>query len=123
MRIKFLADMNISPKTVKALQEFGWDIVRVSQFLPVNATVQEILGFALREDRVVITQDLDFSILLALGGYDSPSLITLRLAVSDPEIITNKLLEVIPIFEQELRKGCVLIVEDIAVRVRKLPIR
>ena len=49
--MKFLADMNISPKTVETLRQHGWDIVRVLQFLPINASDQEILEFARREDR------------------------------------------------------------------------
>ncbi len=84
-----LADMNISPKTVEVLGQQGWDIVRISQFLPVDASDQKILKFARQEGRVIITQDLDFSALLALGGYNRPSLITMRLSVSDPETITD----------------------------------
>lgn len=121
--IRLLANMNISPKTVEALQQQGWDIVRVSQFLPVNASDQEILSFARRQGRVVVTQDLDFSALLALGGYKRPSLITLRLAVSDPETITQRLVEILPQFEQLLQEGCAITIEEVATRVRKLPIR
>jgi len=87
--IRFLANMNISPKTVAALQQYGWEIVRVSDILPVNATDEEILELARRQDRVMVTQDLDFSALLALGGYDRPSLITLRLSTFDPEMVTR----------------------------------
>ena len=35
--IRLLADMNISPKTVDALRQQGWDIIRVSQVLPMDA--------------------------------------------------------------------------------------
>lgn len=119
---RLLADMNISPKTVEALMQEGWDIVRVSRFLPKDASDQEILEFARREDRVVVTQDLDFSALLALGGYDRPSLITLRLSTSDPETVTRRLLEILPRIEQMLQEGCAVIVDDVAVRIRKLPI-
>lgn len=121
--IRFLANMNISPKTVAILQQQGWEIIRVSDLLPVDATDEEILELARREDRVVVTQDLDFSALLALGGYDRPSLITLRLSVSDPETVTRRLLEVLPQMEQPLLEGCAVTIEDIAVRVRQLPIR
>lgn len=120
--IRLLADMNISPKTVEALRHRGWDIVRVSQFLPVNATDQEILALARRQGRAVVTQDLDFSALLALGGYKQPSLITLRLTVSDPETVTRRLLDELPRFEEVLQEGRVVTIEDSAVRVRKLPI-
>jgi len=120
--LRLLADMNISPKTVDALQQQGWDIIRVSQALAVDASDQEILAFARQEGRVVVTQDLDFSARLALGGYDRPSLITLRLWISDPEAVTQRLLEVLPKIEQALREGCAVTIEEVSVRVRKLPI-
>ena len=122
--LRLSADMNISPKTVKALQQRGWDTVRASEYLPANARDLEILNFARCEGRVVVTQDLDFSALLALGGYDRPSLITLRLSASDPDTVTRRLLEVLPVIEQMLlREGCAVTVEDVSVRVRRLPIR
>jgi len=73
--LRFFADMNISPRTVRLLREQGWDILRVSEVLPASAKDLEVLEFARRERRVVITQDLDFSVLLALSGYSSPSLL------------------------------------------------
>jgi predicted nuclease of predicted toxin-antitoxin system len=120
--IRLLANMNISPQTVEALQQQGWDIIRVSQILPVSASDQETLELARREDRAVVTQDLDFSSLLALGGYDRPSLITLRLSVSDPETVTRRLLELLPRLEQVLQEGCAVTIEEVAVRIRRLPI-
>ena len=120
--MRFLADMNISPKTVEVLQRQGWDIIRVSQVLSADASDREVLNFARQEGRILITQDLDFSAILALEGYDRPSLITLRLTISDPEIITRRLLETLPRLEQILQRGCAITVEDVAVRVRKLPI-
>jgi len=72
-KLRLLANMNISPETVNALQEKGLDIIRVSQILPMTSSDAEILAFARRENRVVVTQDLDFSALLALGGFDRPS--------------------------------------------------
>ena len=119
----FLADMDISPLTVEALRKEGWDIVRVSHFLPVNARDADILQLARRQGRVVVTQDLDFSALLALGGHDRPSLITLRLHASDPETVTRRLLDVVPRVETELREGCAVTIEDETFRVRRLPIR
>jgi predicted nuclease of predicted toxin-antitoxin system len=41
--IRFLADMNISPRTIEALRQQGWDIVRVSQVMPVDATDRDVL--------------------------------------------------------------------------------
>jgi predicted nuclease of predicted toxin-antitoxin system len=120
--IRLLADMNISPKTIGALMQKGWDIVRVSEVLPVNALDHEVLDFARREGRVVVTQDLDFSTLLVLGGYESPSIITLRLGVSDPAAIAKMLLGSLPRIEQALKDGCAVTIEDAAIRIRRLPV-
>ncbi|MDE0484281.1 MAG: DUF5615 family PIN-like protein [Candidatus Poribacteria bacterium] len=120
--LRFLVDMNLSPKTVTNLQQHGWDILRVSQVLPMDAEDSEILEFARQHNRVIITQDLDFSSLLALGGHEKPSLITFRLSVPDPEIITQKLLELLPQIANRLAEGCAITIDDRKVRVRRLPI-
>ncbi len=120
--IRFLVDMNLSPRIVTDLRQQGWDILRVSQVLPMDAPDSEILEFARQQNRVIITQDLDFSSLLALGGYEKPSLITFRLSVPDPETITWKLLELLSDIEEELLAGCAVVIDDRRVRVRRLPI-
>jgi len=122
MSLRFLANMNISPQTVAALQENGWDTVRVSEVLPVDAADETILERARNDDRAVITQDLDFSTLLALNDYCSPSLVTLRLSVSDPDTISETLISLLPGIEDELQRGCAVTIDDTAVRKRTLPI-
>jgi len=68
-----LANMNISPQTVSDLCAAGWSTVRVPQLLPPTATDEEVLEAARNDNRAVVTPDLDFSTLLALGGHDRPS--------------------------------------------------
>lgn len=121
--VRFLADMNLSPLTVAALAAEGMEIVRVSSLLPAHASDEEILNLARRQGRIVITQDMDFSALLALGGYDRPSLVTLRLLDTDPEVVTQRLRQVLPQIESILREGCAVTIEDRTVRARRLPIR
>jgi predicted nuclease of predicted toxin-antitoxin system len=73
--LEFIANMNISPLTVNELKRLGWDIVRVSEILEVQTRDIELLSFAREHNKVLITQDLDFSVLLAIGGYEKPSVI------------------------------------------------
>ena len=61
--------------------------------------------------------------LVALGGYNQPSLITLRLSNPDPSFITQRLLEILPQMQKQLQEGCAIAVEEETVRIRKLPIR
>lgn len=121
--LRFLADMNLSPETVADLRQQGWDILRVSQVLPMDTEDSEILKFARQQNRVIVTQDLDFSELVALRGYARPSLITLRLFVSDPETITRTLRAVMPQIEEALMEGCAVSINHQTVRVRRLPIQ
>jgi predicted nuclease of predicted toxin-antitoxin system len=121
--LRFIADVHISPLTVVALQQQGYDIFRVTEVLPATATDTEILEFARVENRVVLTQDLDFSALVALGGYAQPSLVTLRLSSAQPNLVSRRLLEVLPQLEQVLVEGAAITIEDNTMRYRKLPIR
>jgi len=120
--LRFIADMNLSPLTVNDLRRDGWDIVRVSDFLPADASDDKILAWTRSQDSVLITQDLDFSTLLALAGFSRPSLITLRLSNTDPGVVTSRLRRIIAQIEPALREGSAVTVDDINVRIRRLPI-
>ena len=121
--IRLLADVHISPKTVGDLQKQGYKIMRSSEFLPANAPDINILEFARTENWVVLTQDLDFSMLVALSRYSQPSLITLRLSSAKPDIVTQKLLDVLPQIEEALQEGSAITIQDESIRIRKLPVR
>ena len=121
--IRLLADVHISPKTVADLQKQGYEIMRSSEFLPANAPDINILEFARTENWVVLTQDLDFSMLVALSRYSQPSLITLRLSSAKPDTVTQKLLEVLPQIEEALQEGSAITIQDESIRIRKLPVR
>ena len=121
--IRLLADVHISPKTVGDLQKQGYEIIRSSEVLPANAPDINILEFARTENWVILTQDLDFSMLVALSRYSQPSLITLRLSSAKPDIVTQKLLDVLPQIEEALQEGSAITIQDESIRIRKLPVR
>ncbi len=57
MMLKFLADLNISPKTVSYLNSLEMNIIRVDK---ANAEDGEVVKKAKREERIIITFDKDF---------------------------------------------------------------
>ncbi|MFW6174248.1 MAG: DUF5615 family PIN-like protein [Chloroflexota bacterium] len=120
--LRYLADMNLSPLTVEMLRSDGLDVFRVSDVLPASAPDEDVLAMARGEGRVLITQDLDFSALVALGGHAEPSLVTMRLSTSEPEVVTRRLQGLLSQIEEELRQGCAVTIDDDTVRIRKLPI-
>jgi predicted nuclease of predicted toxin-antitoxin system len=72
--------------------------------------------------RVVLTFDLDFGEILALGVLDKPSVILFRLADERAESVNRHLATVLSERPAELESGALILVEDTQYRVRKLPI-
>ncbi|MBI5198043.1 MAG: DUF5615 family PIN-like protein [Nitrospirae bacterium] len=122
MALKLLADMHISPLTVQALRKNGYDISRVSEYLPPTASDEEIIDLATRQHAVILTQDLDFSALIAKSGRSGPSLLSLRLGNAAPLRVNQLLLTILPTLIEELEEGSIVSVDDAGIRVRKLPI-
>jgi predicted nuclease of predicted toxin-antitoxin system len=121
--MRFLADMCVSMATVRALLEAGHDAVHLRDEGLQRLADDEVLAKARREGRVVLTFDLDFGDLLALGLDDSPSVVVFRLGDATPASVNRRLLAVIDESAVALDHGAVVVVEDHRYRLRSLPIR
>jgi len=121
-KLEFLANMNISPLTVEELRKLGWNIMRVPEVMDRKSKDIEILTYAREHKKVIITQDLDFSALLAVRGYEKPSVISLRFENAKPEFITNRIIEIVNEMEEELEEGIIISVDETSGRYRNLPI-
>jgi len=121
--LAFLANMNISPLTVEELRKLGWDIVRIPEVMDRKSKDADILGYARNHNKIVITQDLDFSMILAIGGYSKPSLINLRLENASPDFVTSRIIDVVSVMERELKQGVVVTIDETSARYRDLPIQ
>jgi predicted nuclease of predicted toxin-antitoxin system len=120
--MKLVADLHISPSTVAFLRTLGHDVLRVDAILPNTATDEEIVATARAAGRSILTQDLDFSAIVALSGARSPSLITLRLASSRVQHVNEALARALPLVEDDLALGSAVTIEEGAIRRRPLPI-
>ena len=120
--LEFLANMNISPITVEKLRGLGWNIIRVSEIMDRGSKDVKILDYAKEHNKVLITQDLDFSALLVAKRYEKPSVISLRFDNAEPNFIADRMVEIVEEFEKELEEGIVLSVDETSARYRNLPI-
>ncbi|MBS3984965.1 MAG: DUF5615 family PIN-like protein [Selenomonadales bacterium] len=120
MKLKFIADVHISPRTVGALQSTGYDICRVTDKLASTASDHDIIRLARDEQSVIITQDLDFSAIVAQGGLNGPSVITLRVANAKPDAITRLLASILPLIEAELVAGAIISIDEREYRIKRL---
>jgi predicted nuclease of predicted toxin-antitoxin system len=120
--MRFLADAGISPRTVECLSQAGHDAVHVRTLQMHRASDQVILDHAATDARIVLTFDLDFGDILALGVRDRPSVILFRLSDERPEAVNRRLLVVLAEQATALTAGALILVEDTRYRVRRLPI-
>ncbi len=121
--MQLVADVHISPRTVAFLRGLGHDVVRVGpDYLSSSAADAEIVAAATADGRTIITQDIDFSAIVALSGSTRPSIVLLRLVTAKVEIVNDVLERALPMIESELAAGSIVTVEEHQVRVRRLPI-
>jgi predicted nuclease of predicted toxin-antitoxin system len=106
--MRFLADMHIAPATVRFLRSLGHDVVRVDDRLDPDAPDAAILEAAAQEGRCVLTQDLNFSAIVALSSSTRPSVVSLRLSSSRVERVNAALQAALPGVEDAVADGATL---------------
>ena len=120
--MRILADANISHYTVQRLNALGYDAVYVPDLLSPKADDRSIVNTAAAENRVILTQDQDFTDIIALSGAAQPSLISLRLSDSREANVNRVLESELPNLEEPAAGGIIATVEDTRVRIRQLPV-
>ena len=89
--MRLLADLHIAPRTVHFLRSLGHDVLRVTDLLPATASDETIVERAAQAQRVILTQDLDMTAIIALSRRQYPSLVTLRLRSVRIEFVNTAL--------------------------------
>jgi predicted nuclease of predicted toxin-antitoxin system len=119
--MRFLADAGTSPGTVEFLQLLGHEADHVGSLGLSRALDTEIVARARADSSVIITFDLDFVDLLALGVLERPSVVLLRLADERAASVNEHLASVLADRLPDLEAGSLILVEDTRCRIRRLP--
>ena len=83
--MRFLIDMNLTPRWVHFFEEAGRACVHWSSLGPSDAPDADICAHAREEGYVLVTNDLDFPQILAYTEESKPSVILLRGQPLTPE--------------------------------------
>lgn len=121
--MRLLVDANLSPQLVSPLRQSDHDVVHVADIDKLTASDTEILQIAETEQRVVITADTDFPMMLALRRASSPSVVLLR-GVSEltPDDHAGLIASNLSSVATALEAGAIVTITPSRVRVRDLPI-
>ena len=115
-------DQGCPRSTVAALQLQSWDVIHVADVGMSRATDADIVAWAARERRIVVTLDADFHALLALAGAPFPSVIRVRQEGLSGSLLADLLLRVWPRISAALGSGAAVTISERNVRIRGLPI-
>ena len=107
----------------RILETLGHEAVHVRALGLQRAADPELVARAREDSSVVLTFDLDFGDVLALGVFDKPSVIIFRLGDERAGSVNERLSTVIAERVADLESGSLILVEDTRYRVRNLPIR
>jgi predicted nuclease of predicted toxin-antitoxin system len=121
--MRALLDNNLSPRLVPLLEASGWDVVHVGALGLQKADDETVLRTAREAERVLISADTDFGQLLAHMRASAPSIVLVRRVVGrQVPVLAGLLLANLPPLAAEIEQGCVVVIGDDSVRVRRLPI-
>ena len=120
--MKFLLDMNLSPRLATLFRENDYESVHWTEVGPHMTCDKDILRWANENGWIIITNDLDFGAILALEKLCLPRVIQIRRLELFPEYVFPILKRVIKQFENELERGAIVVVDEKRMRVRLLPL-
>ena len=121
--MNLLVDMNLSPSWVDRLARHGFEVVHWSTIGAATAPDVEILAWANDHEFVLITNDLDFSAILAAGAVSGPSVIQLRTQDLLSDAAVSIVVNALEAHREDIERGALLSIDEAGRRVRMLPLR
>ena len=125
--MKFLIDMPLSFKLAQYLRERGYDAYHISERGLQRASDEEIFELAVKEQRIIIPADIDFSRIFALCfTYKSKSgnygLILFREGTLSDRQMLEFLQRVLDSVPSEKIQRSIVVVEHHRIRITPLPL-
>jgi predicted nuclease of predicted toxin-antitoxin system len=120
--MRFLVDMNLSPRWARFLSDTGFEAVHWSDVGPIHAPDRDLLRWAAEREYVVVTADLDFGAILAASADNRPSVVQIRADILTPDAIGPMVRNAIDQAHQALLNGALVSVDIARARLRLLPL-
>jgi hypothetical protein len=113
--MRFLADESCDFAVVRSLRAAGHDVMAVAE-VAVGATDATVLELAVREQRVLLTEDKDFGQLVYAATRSSSGVVLMRFPAPRRAGLVQAMLELVSSRDQQLI-GCFAVVQPGRIRI------
>ncbi len=120
--MKFLLDENLLPSFREIMLDLGYSARHVYDVNLDRTPDEEIIAFASQTGETILTNDLDFSRIMALSGERFPTIITFRLGALNPSFFREIVLLNFSTISDAVIEGSLITIDEGGIRVRKLPV-
>jgi predicted nuclease of predicted toxin-antitoxin system len=117
--MQLLADESCDFSVVRKLRAAGHDVTSVSEIAP-GATDDAVIEFALREKRVLITEDKDFGQLVFAAAKSNSGVIFVRFPAAARAFLPDAVLSLVN-SEQDRLFGAFVVVQPSRIRITRAP--
>lgn len=121
--MKFLVDENMPLSFAEILRELGYEAIHVFDAKLDETGDAVILSHALQHQQIIVTFDLDFSRLVAVGNLQLPSVITFRTDNMTPSLFRQAMAQYLENLREALNAGAMVTVTGQNIRVKRLPVQ
>jgi predicted nuclease of predicted toxin-antitoxin system len=117
---KLLLDQGLPRSTAAILTSRGWDVVHAAEVGLSTSKDHEIIRYAFKHGRVVVTLDADFHTLLMVNKLSSPSVVRIRLEGLKGDELADIIEKLWPDISDDLAHGAMVTVGRSAIRIHRL---
>ena len=116
--MRFLLDVHIATSIARALSNKGHDVIRAA-LAHSDWADDRLLALAVAEERVLVTQDSDFSdLIFARSAPPPPAILYLQCAPQDQPKMAGRVIETL---ETDRVDGHIVVIRPASTRYRPLP--
>jgi predicted nuclease of predicted toxin-antitoxin system len=120
--VKLPVDMNLAPSWAGRLALRGYESVHWSAVGAPTSPDVEILTWARENDFIVVTNDLDFSAILAATSGRAPSVVQVRMQDLMSDAAVDAVVAALEACRESVAVGALLSIDESGTRVRMLPL-
>ena len=121
--MKIIVDMNLAVRWASMLSSRGIETIHWTAIGAANAQDIEIMSYARKYGYSVLTNDLDFSAILASTHASGPSVIQIRAEDTRPEALLDRVTDVLAKFSTAIEQGTLITIDPNKARIHILPFK